>query len=135
MKTQIEKLIVLARNVADAHMGYNLVGEMVQHTANVRIHQMNADKEREFTVVYFTSGKMEFNVRFSNYQGVTLEFQYATNIEEVLDSLITEVEESLVDWFVTYLDDMVRIREEAIEKRKQMLIKLTNEINEMEGNK
>jgi len=135
MKTQIEKLIVLARNVADAHMGYNLVGEMVQHTANVRIHQMNADKEREFTVVYFTSGKMEFNVRFSNYSGVNVEFQYATNIEEVLDNLITDVEESLVDWFVTYLDDMVRIREEAIEKRKQMLIQLTNEINEMEGKK
>jgi hypothetical protein len=30
---------------------------------------------------------------------------------------------------------MARIREEAIEKRKQLLIKLTNEINEMEGNK
>jgi hypothetical protein len=135
MKTQIEKLIVIARNVADAHMGYNLVGEMVQHTANVRIHQMNADKENEFTTVYFKSGYYEFKVRFSNYQGVTLDFQYATNIEEVLDNLITEVEESLVDWFVTYLDDMVRIKEEAIEKRKQLLIKLTNEINEMEGNK
>jgi hypothetical protein len=133
MKTQIEKLIVLARNVADAHMGYNLIGEIVKHTANVRILQMNADKEREFTTIYFTSGKVEFNVRFSNYQGVTLEFQYATNIEEVLDLLIADVEESLVDWFVTYLDDMVRIREEAIEKRKQLLIKLTSEINEMEG--
>ena len=135
MKTQIEKLIVLARNVADAHMGYNLVGEMVTHTFNVRIHQLNADKENEFTTVYLTSGGKEFKVNFSNYRGVTLEFQYATNIEEILDNLITEVEESLVDWFVTYLDDMVRIREEAIEKRKQLLIKLTNELNEMEGNK
>jgi len=135
MNTQIEKLIVLARNVADAHMGYNLVGEVVTHTPNVRIYQMNFDKEREFTTVYFTSGKIEFNVRFSHYRGVTLEFHYATNIEEVLDLLITDVEESLVDWFVTYLDDMVQIKEEAIEKRKQLLIKLTNELNEMEGNK
>jgi 6-phosphogluconate dehydrogenase (decarboxylating) len=135
MKTQIEKLIVLARNIADAHMGYNLVGEMVTHTHNVRIHQLNADKENEFTTVYLTSGGKEFKVNFSNYRGVTLEFQYATNIEEVLDTLINDVEESLVDWFVTYLDDMVRIREEAIEKRKQMLIQLTNEINQMEGNK
>jgi len=133
MKTQIEKLIVIARNVADAHMGYNLLGEIVTHTFNVKVHQMNADKEREFTTVYFTSGQVEFNIRFSHYRGVTVEFQYATNIEEVLDTLITDVEESLVDWFVTYLDDMVRIREEAIEKRKQMLIQLTNEINEMEG--
>jgi hypothetical protein len=135
MKTQIEKLIVIARNVADAHMGYNLVGEMVKHTANVKILQMNADKEREFVTIYFTSGSFEFQVRFSHYSGVNVEFQYVTNIEEILDNLITEVEESLVDWFVTYLDDMVRIREEAIEKRKQLLIKLTNEINEMEGNK
>lgn len=135
MKTQIEKLIVLARNVADAHMGYNLVGEMVKHTANVSILQMNADKEREFTTVYFKSGEVEFQVRFSNYRGVAVEFHYATNIEEVLDTLINDAEESLVDWFVTYLDDMVRIRKETIEKRKQLLIKLTNEINEMEGNK
>ena len=133
MKTQIEKLIVLARNVADAHMGYNLVGEMVKHTANVSILQMNADKEREFTTVYFKSGEVEFQVRFSNYRGVTVEFHYATNIEEVLDTLIADVEESLVDWFVTYLEDMVRIKEEAIEERKKMLIQLTNEINEMEG--
>jgi len=133
MKTQIEKLIVLARNIADAHMGYNLIGEMVTHTPNVRIHQMNADKEREFTTIYFSSGEVEFRVRFSNYQGVTLEFQYATNTEEVLDLLITEVEESLIDWFVYYQEDMVRIKEEALEKRKQMLIQLTNEINEMEG--
>jgi hypothetical protein len=133
MKTQIEKLIVLARNIADAHMGYNLIGEMVTHTPNVRIHQMNADKEREFTTIYFSSGEVEFRVRFSNYQGVTLEFQYATNTEEVLDLLITEVEESLIDWFVYYQEDMVRIKEEALEKRKQLLIKLTNEINEMEG--
>jgi hypothetical protein len=135
MKTQIEKLIVLARNVADAHMGYNLVGEVVRHTPNVRIYQMNADKTNEFTSVYFTSGEVEFNIRFSHYRGVTLEFHYVTNIEEVLDNLIADVEESLVDWFVTYLDDMVRIKEEAIEKRKQLLIKLTNEINEMEGKK
>lgn len=133
MKTQIEKLIVLARNVADAHMGYNLIGEVVRHTFNVRVLQMNADKEREFTTVYFNSGEVEFKVRFSNYQGVTLEFQYATNIEEVLDTLIADAEESLVDWFVTYLEDMVRIKEETLEKRKQMLIQLTNEINEMEG--
>ncbi len=135
MKTQIEKLIVIARNVADAHMGYNLVGEMVTHTFNVRIHQLNADKENEFTTVYLKSGEIEFRVNFSNYRGVTLEFQYATNIEEILDTLITDVEESLVDWFVTSLEDMARIREEAIEKRKQMLIQLTNEINEMEGKK
>lgn len=135
MNTQIEKLIVLARNVADAHMGYNLVGEMVKHTDNVSILQMNADKEREFTTVYFKSGEVEFQVRFSHYRGVTVVLHYATNIEEVLDNLITKVEESLVDWFVTYLEDMVRIKEEAIEKRKQLLIKLTNEINEMEGNK
>lgn len=135
MKTQIEKLIVLARNVADAHMGYNLIGEGVRHTPNVRIYQMNADKEREFTSVYFTSGKVEFIVRFSNYSGVNVEFQYATNIEEILDTLITEVEESLVDWFVSYQEDMVRIKEETIEKRKQLLIKLTNELNELEGNK
>lgn len=135
MKTQIEKLIVLARNVADAHMGYNLVGEMVKHTANVSILQMNADKKREFTTVYFKSGEVEFKVNFSSYLGITLEFHYATNIEEVLDNLINDAEESLVDWFVTYLDDMVRIRKETIEKRKQLLIKLTNEINEMEGNK
>jgi chloramphenicol O-acetyltransferase len=94
---------------------------------------MNADKEREFTTIYFSSGEVEFRVRFSNYQGVTLEFQYATNTEEVLDLLITEVEESLIDWFVYYQEDMVRIKEEALEKRKQLLIKLTNEINEMEG--
>jgi hypothetical protein len=135
MNTQIEKLIVLARNVADAHMGYNLVGEMVKHTANVSILQMNADKEREFTTVYFKSGEVEFQVRFSNYRGVTLDFHYVTNIEEVLDLLIADVEESLIDWYVSYQDDMVRIREEAIEKRKQLLIKLTNEINEMEDNK
>jgi hypothetical protein len=135
MKTQIEKLIVLARNVADAHMGYNLIGEIVRHTFNVRVHQMNADKEREFTTVYFNSGEVEFQVRFSHYRGVTVELHYATNIEEVLDTLINDVEESLIDWFVTYLDDMVRIKEETIEKRKQLLIKLTNEINEMEGKK
>tara|TARA_R110000868_G_scaffold83813_3_gene236669 strand:+ start:4048 stop:4455 length:408 start_codon:yes stop_codon:yes gene_type:complete len=134
MKTQIEKLIVLARNVADAHMGYNLVGEIVKHTANVSILQMNANKDKEFTTVYFRSGEVEFQVRFSNYRGVTVEFHYATNIEEVLDTLINDAEESLVDWFATYLEDMVRIKEEAIEKRKQMLIQLTNEINEMEGN-
>lgn len=134
MKTQIEKLIVLACNVADAHVGYNLIGEIVKHTANVSILQMNADKEREFTTVYFRSGEVELQVRFSNYRGVTVEFHYATNIEEVLDILINDVEESLVDWFATYLEDMVRIKEETLEKRREALIKLTNEINELEGN-
>ena len=134
MKTQIEKLIVLARNIADAHMNYNLKGEMVRHTPNVRIHQLN-DKENEFTSVYFSTKGIDFKVNLSSYSGVTLEFIYSVNIEEALDLLITDVEESLIDWFVSYLDDMVRIREEAIEKRKQMLIKLTNEINEMEDNK
>jgi hypothetical protein len=134
MKTQIEKLIVLARNVADAHMGYNLIGEIVKHTDNVSILQMNADKEREFTTVYFRSGEIEFQVRFSNYRGVTVEFHYATNIEEVLDLLINIVEESLIDWFVSYQEDMVRIKQETLEKRKEALIKLTNEINELEGN-
>jgi hypothetical protein len=134
MKTQIEKIIVLARNIADAHMGYNLIGEMVTHTPNVRIHQLN-NKDNEFTSVYLKSGEVEFKVNFSNYRGVSLEFQYITNIEEVLDTLINDVEESLIDWFVSYQDDMARIREEAIEKRKQMLIQLTNEINEMEDNK
>ena len=134
MKTQIEKVIALARKVADAHYGYNLKGEITKHTHNVKVLQMN-DKENEFTTVYFSSGDYEFKVRFSNYRGISLEFDYATNIEEVLDYLLTEVEESLVDWFVFYQEDMARIREESIEKRKQMLIQLTNEINEMEGNK
>jgi hypothetical protein len=132
MKTQIEKLIVLARNIADAHMNYNLKGEMVRHTPNVRIHQLN-DKENEFTSVYFSTKGIDFKINLSSYSGVTLEFIYSVNIEEALDLLITDVEESLIDWFVSYLDDMVRIKEEAIEKRKQMLIQLTNEINEMEG--
>jgi len=135
MKTQIEKLITTARNVADMHENYSIIGEIVRHTPNVRVHQMNADKEREFTSVYFNHGEVEFKVNFSSYRGVTLEFNYATNIEEVLNSLTSAVLESLSAWHETYQDDMARIKREALEKRKQALIQLTNEINELEGNK
>jgi gas vesicle protein len=135
MKTQIEKLISISRNVADMHENYSIIGEIVRHTPNVRIHQMNTDKEKEFTSVYLNSGEVEFKVNFSSYRGVTLEFHYATNIEEVLDSLISAVLESLSAWHETYQEDMARIKEEILEKRKQLLIKLTNEINEMEGKK
>jgi len=134
MKTQIEKLISIARNVADMHENYSIIGEIVRHTPNVRTHQMNADKEKEFTSVYFNHGEVEFKVNFSNYRGVTLEFHYATNIEEVLNSLTSAVLESLSAWHETYQEDMVRIKREALEKRREALIKLTNEINELEGN-
>jgi hypothetical protein len=132
MKTQIEKLIVLARNVADAHMNYSLKGEMVRHTPNVRIHQLN-EKENEFTSVYFSTKGVDFKVNLSSYSGVTLEFIYSVNIEEVLDLLIADVEESLVEWFASYHQDIEQIRLDAVEKKRQALIKLTNEINEMEG--
>lgn len=132
MKTQIEKLIVLARNIADAHMNYSLKGEMVRHTPNVRIHQLN-EKENEFTSVYFSTKGVDFKVNLSSYSGVTLEFIYSVNIEEVLDLLIADVEESLVEWFASYHQDIEQIRLDAVEKKRQALIKLTNEINEMEG--
>lgn len=133
MKTQIEKLISIARNVADMHENYSIIGEVVRHTPNVRVHQMNVEKEKEYTSVYLNFGEYEFKVNFSNYRGVTLEFQYATNIEEALESLTSAVLESLSAWHETYQDDMARIKREALEKRKEALIKLTNEINEMEG--
>lgn len=133
MKTQIEKLISIARNVADMHTNYNIIGEIVRHTPNVRVHQMNAEKEKEFTSVYFNHGEVEFKVNFSSYRGVTLEFHYATNIEDVLTSLTSAVLESLSIWHETYQEDMARMKEEALEKRKRLLIQLTNEINEMEG--
>jgi hypothetical protein len=132
MKTQIEKLIVLARNIADAHMNYKLKGEMVRHTPNVRIHQLN-EKENEFTSVYFSTKGVDFKVNLSSYSGVTLEFIYSVNIEEVLDLLIADVEESLIEWFASYHQDIEQIRLDAVEKKRQALIKLTNEINEMEG--
>lgn len=133
MKTQIEKLINIARNVADMHTNYNIIGEVVRHTPNVRVHQMNAEKEKEYTSVYFNHGEVEFKVNFSSYRGVTLEFHYATNIEDVLTSFTSAVLESLCTWHETYQEDMVRMKEEALEKRKRLLIQLTNEINEMEG--
>lgn len=133
MKTQIEKLISIARNVADMHENYSIIGEVVRHTPNVRVHQMNVEKEKEYTSVYFNFGEYEFKVNFSNYRGVTLEFQYATNIEQALESLTSAVLESLSAWHENYQEDMARIKREALEKRKEALIKLTNEINDMEG--
>ena len=113
-------------------MNYKLKGEMVRHTPNVRIHQLN-EKENEFTSVYFSTKGVDFKVNLSSYSGVTLEFIYSVNIEEVLDLLIADVEESLVEWFASYHQDIEQIRLDAVEKKRQALIKLTNEINEMEG--
>ena len=133
MKTQIEKLVSLARMVADAHMNYHTIGEIVRHTPNVRVHQMYSEKENEFTSVFFNSGESEFKVNFSNYRGTTLEFNFYQDIEQELEPFITEVEESLVEWFASYHEDIEQIRLDAVEKKRQALIKLTNEINEMEG--
>ena len=133
MKTQIEKLVSLARMVADAHMNYHTIGEIVRHTPNVRVHQMYADKSTEFTTVFFNVDQSEFIVRFSNYRGTALEFNFHDDIEQELNRLADEVEESLVEWFASYHEDIEQIRLNALEKRRQALIKLTNEINEMEG--
>jgi uncharacterized protein (DUF2249 family) len=133
MKTQIERLIKTARIVADAHEKYRIIGEIVRHTPNVRVYQLNADKKNEFTSVYFESGRKEFKVNFSNYRGATLEFNFHENIEQELDSLIFDVEESLVDWLSTYPEEIEQRRMDAVEKKRQALIRLTNEINEMEG--
>lgn len=135
MKTQIEKLINTARIVADVHAKYRIIGEIVRHTPNVRIHQLNADKTNEFTSVYFESGSKEFKVNFSNYRGTTLEFNFHNNVEDELDSLIFDVEESLIDWLSSYQEELEQKRIDAVEKKRQALIRLTNEINEMEGNK
>lgn len=133
MKTQIEKLISLARIVADTHMKYNVIGEIVRHTANVRVHQLNGKGKDEYTSVYFNAGNVEFKVNFSNYRGTTLEFNFHEDIEQELEPFTAEVEESLVDWLAFAHDDIEQIRLDAIEKRRQTLIRLTNEINEMEG--
>lgn len=133
MKTQIERLIKTARIVADTHEKYRIIGEIVRHTPNVRVHQLNADKKDEFTSVYFESDSKEFKVNFSNYRGTTLEFNFHNNVEEELDSLIFNVEESLVDWLSNYHEEIEQKRLDAVEKKKQALIRLTNEINEMEG--
>lgn len=133
MKTQIERLIKTARIVADAHEKYRIIGEIVRHTPNVRVHQLNADKKDEFTSVYFESGSREFKVNFSNYRGTTLEFNFHENIEQELDSLIFDVEESLVDWLSNYHEEIEQKRLDAVEKKRQALIRLTNELNEMEG--
>ena len=133
MKTQIERLINTARIVADVHTKYRIIGEIVRHTPNVRVHQLNSDKKDEFTSVYFESGSNEFKVNFSNYRGTTLEFNFHNNVEEELDSLIFNVEESLVDWLSNYHEEIEQKRLDAVEKKRQALIRLTNEINEMEG--
>jgi hypothetical protein len=91
------------------------------------------DKKDEFTSVYFESGSKEFKVNFSNYRGTTLEFNFHNNVEEELESLIFDVEESLVDWLSSYQEELEQKRMDAVEKKKQALIRLTNEINEMEG--
>ena len=133
MKTQIEKIINTARIVADVHSKYRIIGEIVRHTPNVRVHQLNVDKKDEFTSVYFESGNKEFKVNFSNYRGTTLEFNFHNNIEEELESLIFDVEESLIDWLSSYQEELEQKRMDAVEKKRQALIRLTNEINEMEG--
>ena len=133
MKTQFETLIVFARNIADIHYNYNLKNELVNHTHNIRVIQAN-DRDNEYIVVMFTRKRFEFKVTFSNYSGINLEFPYTPKNEEVLNLLIEEVGESLNEWQANSQENIAQMKLEAIEKRREALIKLTNEINEMEGN-
>jgi|688.fasta_scaffold543758_3 hypothetical protein len=132
MKKQIETLISLARMVADLHYNYNIKDEVVNHTHNIRVIQAN-ERDNEFIVVVFTRNRLDFSVRFSNYSGVNLEFPFSANIEETLDPLIEEVSESLNEWQANSQEDIVQMKLDAVEKRRQTLIKLTNELNELEG--
>ena len=132
MKTQLETLISLARIVADLHYNYNIKDKVVNHTHNIRVIQAN-DRDNEFIVVVFTRNRLDFSVRFSNYSGVNLEFPFSTNIEETLDPLIEEVSESLNEWQANSEEDIAQMKLDAVEERRQALIRLTNEINEMEG--
>lgn len=133
MNTQFETLISLARNVADLHYNYNRKDEVINHTHNIRVIQAN-DRDNEFIVVIFTRSRFEFKVTFSNYSGIVLEFPYTPKNEAILNLIIEEVGESLNEWQANSQEDMAQMKLEAIEKRREALIKLTNEINELEGN-
>ena len=133
MKTQIEKLISIARDVANAHKDYRIIGEIVKHTPNIRINQLNKEEENEFTSVYFEDNRTEVRINFSNYRGVTIEFNFHEDVEKELDLLIAVVEESATNWLASYPEQVEQKIRDAVEKRKELLIKLTNELNEMEG--
>jgi len=132
MNTQFEKLISLARTVADLHYIYNRKDEVVKHTHNIQVIQAN-ERDNEYIVVRFTRAKFEFEVTFSNYSGIILEFPYTPKNEAILNLIIEEVSESLNEWQANSQEEIAQMKLEAIEKRREALIKLTNELNELEG--
>jgi hypothetical protein len=132
MKTQFETLISLARVVADLHYNYDRKDEVVNHTHNIRVVQAN-ERDNEYIVVMFTLKRFEFKVTFSNYSGIVLEFPYTPKNEAILNLLIEGVSESLNEWQANSQEEIAQMKLEAVEKRRETLIKLTNELNELEG--